>query len=105
MERRIFNFKKMYMAQIGNVPAINDVKRHLDELKQKGLVREWEIPYENILTRLTAAVFFLSPCEDSALGQIWECLDAYPMFQYRENSEKKLSRLPWRVEFNKGFEL
>jgi len=93
------------MAQIGNVPAINVVKRQMDELQQKGLIREWEIPYENILTRLTAAIFFLTPADDTKLDEIWRQLETHPMFQYRENKEKKLSHLPWRVEFNKGFEL
>jgi hypothetical protein len=46
------------MAKIGNVPEIRNVKQQLENLKTKGLLKEWEIPYENILTRLTAAVFF-----------------------------------------------
>ena len=59
------------MVQIGNVPEIKAVKKHLEELKEKGLVSEWELPYENILTRLTAAIFFLTPKDDSKLEEIW----------------------------------
>lgn len=88
-----------------NVPEIQAVKRHLDELKEKGLVKEWELPYENILTRLTAAIFFLTPTEDSKLDEIWKELDKHPRLIYRLNEEKKLSQLVWRVEFNKDFEL
>lgn len=91
--------------RIGNVPEINAVKQHLDQLKDQHLVKEWEIPYEGILTRLTAAIFFLTPTEDSRLEEIWKELSRHKMFQYRQNEEKKLSRLEWRVEFNKGFEL
>ncbi|MBT1695432.1 hypothetical protein KK083_01000 [Fulvivirgaceae bacterium PWU4] len=91
--------------RIGNVPEINAVKQHLDQLKEQRLVKEWEIPYEGILTRLTAAIFFLTPTEDSRLEEIWKELSRHKMFQYRQNEEKKLSRLEWRVEFNKGFEL
>jgi len=93
------------MAQIGNVPEIIEVKKHLDQLKQKGLVEEWELPYENILTRLTAAIFFMTPTNDSKLDEIWGELEVHNMLQYRLNEEKKLSQLVWRVEFNKGFEL
>jgi hypothetical protein len=93
------------MAQIGNVPEIKAVKKHLDELKEKGLVSAWELPYENILTRLTAAIFFLTPTDDSKLDEIWKELEVHKMLTYRLNEEKKLSQLVWRVEFNKGFEL
>lgn len=88
-----------------HVPEIIEVKEHLDELKEKGLVKEWELPYENILTRLTAAIFFLTPTDDSKLDEIWKELEKHPMLIYRLNEEKKLSQLVWRVEFNKDFEL
>jgi len=88
-----------------HVPEIIEVKKHLDELKEKGLVKEWELPYENILTRLTAAIFFLTPTDDSKLDEIWKELDKHPRLTYRLNEEKKLSQLVWRVEFNKDFEL
>jgi hypothetical protein len=87
------------------VQDIYDVKLHLDELKDKGLINEWELPYENILTRLTAAIFFLTPTDESKLDEIWKELEKHKMLQYRLNEEKKLSPLEWRVEFNKGFEL
>ncbi|MCX6580192.1 MAG: hypothetical protein NT166_08410 [Candidatus Aminicenantes bacterium] len=87
------------------VPEIQEVKKHLDDLKEKGLLTDWELPYENILTRLTAAIFFLTPTDESKLDEIWKELAQHPMLQYRLNEEKKLSPLEWRVEFNKGFEL
>jgi len=87
------------------VPEIYEVKKHLDELKDNGLITEWQLPYENILTRLTAAIFFLTPSDESKLDEIWKELDKHPMLQYRLNEERKLSDLEWRVEFNKGFEL
>ena len=93
------------MVQIGNVPEIKAVKNHLDDMKKNGLIKKWDLPYENILTRLTAAIFFLTPTDDSKLEQIWNELEVHNMLQYRLNEEKKLSELEWRVEFNKGFEL
>ena len=93
------------MVQVGNVPEIKEVKKHLNDLQNRGLVEKWELPYENILTRLTAAIFFLTPKDKTKLDEIWSQLNKYPMFIYRENVEKKLSQLDWRVEFNKGFKL
>lgn len=93
------------MTQIGNVPQIKAVKAQLDSLQKSGLIKEWEIPYENILTRLTAAIFFFTPAKDDLLDSIWKELSVNPMIHYRPNDEKKLSTLAWRVEFNKGFEL
>ncbi len=93
------------MAQVGNVPEIKAVKGHLDQLKERGLVSDWVLPYENLLTRLTAAVFFLTPSDDEKLDEIWTELNSHPRLTYRENEEQKLSKLAWRVEFNKDFEL
>ncbi len=93
------------MVQIGNVPQINEVKTQLEALREKGLVRAWEVPYENILTRLTAAIFFLTPTQDPALEEVWASLGQFPRFTYRPNEEKELSQLDWRLEFNKDFEL
>lgn len=92
------------MAQIGNVPGIVSVKEHLDRLVEKGLIKAWELPYENILTRLTAAIFFFTPTNDSILNEIWDELKAHGSVKYRLNEEKKLSGLEWRVEFNKDLE-
>lgn len=93
------------MAQIGNVPEINSVKEHLGRLEKDGLIKEWELPYENLLTRLTAAVFFLTPADEKYLEKIWNELEIYKMLQYKLNKEKKLSSLQWQVGFAKGFEL
>ena len=88
-----------------NVPEITEVKNHLDDLKKNNLIKEWELPYENLLTRLTAAVFFLEAVDKSKLEEIWKELDKHPRLTYRKNEEKKLSQMEWRVEFNKDFEL
>jgi len=90
------------MTQIGNVPEINAVKKQLEELKGKDLVKDWELPYEGILTRLTTAIFFLTPTDESKLDNIWKELKTYNIIQYSENKEEKLSRLRWRVEFNQN---
>jgi hypothetical protein len=84
------------------VQKINEVKEHLDQLKAKGLIAQWELPYENLLTRLTAAIFFLSPGGDKSNdpSEIWNELDKYEHFSYRLNHEKKLSTLPYRVTFS-----
>lgn len=93
------------MAQIGNVPEIIAVKQQLDSLKKKGLIKDWELPYEKLLTRLTAAIFFLTPVDNSRIQEIWQILGTNKRVQYRENNEQNLSQLAWRLEFNKGFTL
>jgi hypothetical protein len=82
-----------------NVAEIQEVKKHLDELQERGLVRGWELPYETP-TRLSAAIFFLTPVDESKLDEIWKELGKHPRMVYRPNEEKKLSSLEWRVEFN-----
>ncbi len=83
-----------------NVPEITEVKDLLDELKGHGLIREWELPYENLLTRRTAAIFFIEPNSIDSISKIWEKLEQYDNFFYRENIEKELSQLDYRITFN-----
>ena len=93
------------MVQIGNVPEIKAVKRRLEALKDRDLIGNWELPYEEILTRITAAIFFITPTDKSKLSEIWDSLSDYEMLQYRPNEEKKLSQLEWRIEFKENFVL
>ncbi len=93
------------MAQIGNIPEIIEVKQHLEQLKLEGFVKEWELPYENLLTRRSAAIFFLTPVDESKNDHIRSELGRYPGFLQRENTEQKLSKLKYRVSFDKDFEL
>jgi len=95
----------MGMAQIGYVPEIIAVKNDLQRLKVNDLIKEWELPYEEILTRLSAAIFFLTPTDETKLEKIWAELEKNQLLKYRENTEKKLSRLQWRVEFNGSINL
>jgi hypothetical protein len=88
------------MAILGNVHEIQVVKKQLDYLKAQGLVKEWEVPYENLLTRLSAAVFFLTPSEPSRTDAIWAALGRFENLQYRQNEDKKLSRMEWRLEYH-----
>ena len=68
----IFNLIPFTMARIGDVPEIKTVKETLNGLKANGLVKEWEIPYEHLLTRITAAIFFFTPASASLLPEIWK---------------------------------
>lgn len=90
------------MGQIGNVPEIIEIKKHLERMQQDGLITDWELPYENLLTRRSAAIFFLSPVSEEKMLEVWRQLGQYDNFKQRENSEKKLSELTYRVEFNEA---
>ena len=86
----------MYVKQIA------EVKAHLDQLKNDGLIEKWELPYENLLTRLNAAIFFLTPAGSLQADPsvIWSELEKYENFSYRSNKEGKLSSLVYRVTFS-----
>lgn len=86
----------MYVKQIA------EVKSHLDQLKDNGLVEQWELPYENLLTRLNAAIFFLTPAGSNQAdpSAIWRELEKYENFSFRSNKERKLSSLAYRVTFS-----
>ena len=90
------------MAQIGNVPEIVEIKSKLKQMEQGGLILEWELPYEQLLTRRSAAIIFLTPYSADKLPDIWEQLKHYENFRQRKNTEKSLSQLEYRVEFNKS---
>jgi len=84
------------------VPEINEVKGRLEEMAKSGKIEAWELPYENLLTRLTAAIFFIEPAkgQDENLQAVWDELANHENFSYRENNEKKLSQMKYRVTFN-----
>lgn len=81
---------------------IQAVKDELAVLRQEGLVKEWELPYENLFTRLSAAIFFLTPVESipDAESLIWARLGRYEDFSHRLNTETRLSGLRYRITFN-----
>lgn len=83
------------------VKEINEIKNKLDQLKANGFIESWELPYENLLTRLSAAIFFLTPIKDEFEHNIWQELIKYENFSFRLNNEKKLSLLMYRVTFEK----
>jgi hypothetical protein len=84
------------------VQEITNVKNELEQLRTDGLIKSWELPYENLLTRLSAAIFFIEPADDKPLEKVWETLAAHPHFSYRLNEERKLSTLAYRVTFGQG---
>ena len=83
------------------VPEIIEVKDHLETMRSNGLIKEWELPYENLLTRRSAAIFFFTPAESNVMDGILSDLSKFEHFSYRTNKEMKLSKLAYRVTFNK----
>lgn len=84
------------------VKEISEVKNNLEQLKTQGIIQAWELPYENLLTRLSAAIFFITPSADdeTSLNEIWAALEQYAHFSFRINHEKKLSGLQYRITFS-----
>lgn len=82
-----------------HVPEIIEVKDVLDRLVADGVVDTWELPYETLITRRSAATFFVRPKQDA--GKIWDELSRFGDFSFRINTEKKLSALDYRVTFSR----
>ena len=84
------------------VPEIIEVKEVLEIMKSNNLIDAWELPYENLLTRRSAAIFFITPGEVGRLqmDNIWKELDKFDHFSFRKNEEKKLSNLEYRITFS-----
>lgn len=87
------------MVQIGNIPEIIEVKECLQKLQEEGLIEKWELPYENLLTRRNAAIFFLTPSSQDKLDGIWDRLREIEDCEYKQNAEQLLSKLAWQVQF------
>lgn len=83
-----------------NVPEIQNVKSKFESLKQQSLINSWELPYEQLLTRLTAAIFFFTPNNEDSLPRIVEHLGGFEGFHCAKNPDNLLSNLKYRVTFN-----
>lgn len=78
---------------------IIDVKILLEKMKEDGLLKEWDLVYENLLTRLSASLFFLTPVSEESLSEIWHKLRRYGSFTYKKNEKYFLSDLAYCIEF------
>ena len=82
------------------VPEIIEVKDELEAIKKKGLIKDWELPYENLLTRRDAAIFFVEPVDNEAdIETVWETLRKFEDFNFQSNEEAKLSKMKYEVTF------
>lgn len=88
------------MHKIGDVPEIHKINSQLDELRQKGIVLDWEIPCMEMLTRKSAALYFITAVSEEAEPLIWETLKIHDGFGYRMNDLTDISHLKWCVTFN-----
>lgn len=85
-----------------NVPEIQKFKEHLEVLKSKNYLTDWEIPYENLLTRLDAAFFFVTLTANKTIADIRLELKNYPDLHIEENVDENLSQLDFRISFSNG---
>jgi hypothetical protein len=83
-----------------NVPEITIAKEKLERLREQNLISVWELPYENLLTRLTAAIFFIDTADGTDISSIEEEWKEYEYFSCRPNIEKKLSSMKYRLTFS-----
>lgn len=86
---------------IMNIPEITVVKEKLERLREQNLIKAWELPYENLLTRLTAAIFFIDTADGTDISRIEKEWKEYEYFGCRPNIEKKLSSMEYRLTFSR----
>ena len=88
------------MAVIGKVSGIIAIKNMLENMKSSGQILEWELPYEQLLTRLTAAIFFVTPSTTTNIDEIVNQLSSYQA-SYTKNMDKKLSFLQYKIQLKR----
>ncbi|WP_298771287.1 hypothetical protein [uncultured Shewanella sp.] len=86
------------------VPDIDAVKEKMAQLASAGVLAQWELPYENLLTRLSAAIFFAEVSDESQLEALSADFSDYEYFLVQVNSKKEdahtLSRMRYRITFS-----
>ena len=91
------------MPRLGHISEIIAVKNKLDRLQQEGFVRDWELPYENLITRVNAAVFLI---DADNVVTVRERLAEFRNCHISNNENSLLSPMNYRLEFpNKDSEL
>lgn len=78
------------------VEEIDRMKKQFELLKSKGIVNEWELPYENLLTRLDAAFFYANIDKAEEFNEFF---NDYKNFQVVKNDEKLISELAYEISF------
>ncbi|MNW42816.1 hypothetical protein D3C74_200000 [compost metagenome] len=88
------------MAAIGNVQEIKEIRNYLDKLKQNGIIMSWELPYENLLTRLSAAIFFFTLTENANLSDIKDCFKEFNNVNIVPHEPGNISQMPYKIIFD-----
>jgi hypothetical protein len=81
------------------VEAIAKVKKIFEQLKADGTIDQWELPYENILTRLDAAIFFADFTHEEAKQTLAKAFGDYEEYKIEPNKKKLLSQMPYTITF------
>jgi len=89
----------MYMKQIGNVDTIQLIKDYLESLKIAGKINDWELPYEHLLTRLSAALFFIDNVDDNNPSHLFEGILVSLEASLRKHDSHQLSEMLWELRF------
>jgi hypothetical protein len=84
--------------RIGNIPDIQNFKQLLNHCKEKGLITDWELPYEQLLTRLSAAIFFFNVGSDAVPDELYTLFAKYPGLVIHRN-EGTMSLMSHQISF------
>ncbi|GIP23201.1 hypothetical protein [Paenibacillus sp. J22TS3] len=84
--------------RIGNIPDIQNFKMLLDQSREKGLITAWELPYEQLLTRLQAAIFFFNSASQDVPSELYSLFAEYPGLTIQRN-EGTMSSMDYQISF------
>ncbi|HWV68409.1 hypothetical protein [Chitinophaga sp.] len=88
------------MNRIGDVPEIQLISSQLRELQKTGAIQAWEAPCTRILTRRSAALYFITAMSEEMEALIWDTLKVHEGFGYQLNQYPDISSLKWCITFN-----
>lgn len=85
------------MNKVGEVDELICIKKRLAKLQEQGVVLEWELPYENLLTRKNAAIIYLNTeCEENLERIILQIRD-FGNWRFELNQNETMSSMKYKI--------
>lgn len=83
--------------KVGEVDELICIKKRIAKLQEQGVVSEWELPYENLLTRKNAAIIYLNTESEENLKCIVLQLEDFGNWRFELNQNKTLSSMKYKI--------
>ena len=80
-------------------PEINDLKNHLESLKSRNLLKDWNLPNESKAERCRTVTFFVTPINEKTLLEIIQEFDKYENLRCIINTMEKSTESAYKISF------